>query len=516
MLRFGEYRPDIPPILNDGLTRAEGVLPKNAGYQAIPTYSAITTTGLDARPQGGYSVRNPSSVGDTYLYVGDATKLYQLNGSSWSDVSGATYTIAAADRWEFAVWGNQLIATDFADVMQVITIGSSNFAALSGSPPQARHIAVVNNFVVVGNTFDGVDGNQPQRVRWSGINDETSWTVSATTQADFQDLENNGGWVQRIIGGDYGIIFQEFAITRMTYIGSPLVFQFDQLELERGAYAPGGVVAIGDNIAYLASDGFFVFDGRQSIPIGDGKLNDAFFATSGPLAVDRNYTDRINASIYPNNHVIAWSYSSVNADPEGINDIILFYNYSPAATTRWSVLRTNTNDANPGSTDVNHYLLAAPLSKGYTLEELDTISTSIDALPFSLDSPVWTGQQKTLGLIDADYNLNFFDPQSNTSYYDAFLETGEKQLYKGGRSSITKIRPFVDDPSGNATISVAVSGRDTEDTTASFSNTVTLNSSGFANVRSNSRFHRAFVKIENGFNHAEGIDVIQSTSTGQR
>lgn len=515
MIEFGELRLDIPPLLNPGLTRAEGVLPKEAGYKQIPQLADLTTTAIGARPQGMFTTRDPSAVGTTYTFVGDVDTLYELNGNSWTDVSGSTYSTAADDRWEFIPWDNLVISTNFTDNIQVKTVGSGNFADLSGSPPQARHIAVVKDVVVVGNTFDAVDGYKPNRVRWSGINDETAWTVSATTQADFQDLQNKGGWIQGIVGGDYGIIFQEYAITRMSYIGSPLVFQFDLLENNRGAYAPGSIVPIGDNIAYISHEGFFVFDGRQSIPIGQGKVDDSFFASTGLYAHDTQYADRINSAIYPNEHIICWSYSSINADPEGVNDIILFYNYSPAAKKRWSVLRTNITDDIAGTTDINHYILGTSLSQGYTLEQLDNVSSSIDALPFSLDSPVWAGQNKSLAAITEDLQLALFDKTAGNNY-DAYFATGEKQLVRGRRSSVTMVRPFIDDPSGSATINVAISGRNTEDTTASFSNTVILNSSGFANVRSNARFHRAYFKIENGFEHAEGFDVVQSTPVGRR
>lgn len=523
MLEFGEYLPDLPPLLNPGLTRAEGVLPGELGYFPMPQVSIKIATPLDKRPQGMGTARDPDAVGTTYVYVGTEDKLYEAAAGAWTDRSGATYTTATEGRWNFVQWGGEIIATNFDDPIQVQTIGGGNFAALGGTPPQARYIAVVDNFLVVGNTWDAVDLNQPTRVRWAGLGTNTSWTVSSITQASFNDLFNEGGWIMGIVGGDVGIIFQEYAITRMSYIGSPVVFQFDQLETGRGAIAPGGIVPIGNNIAYIAPDGFFVFDGQQSIPIGDGKIDDSFFSQGKPeeslIAIDQTYWDRVNSTLYPNEQIIAWSYPSVNADPVGISDTILFYNYSPQAKTRWSVVRTNTNDAIPGVNDVNHYMLGSPLSFGYTLDTLDLVSTNIDALPeappndISLDSPFWTGQQKAFGLINESLELGFFDA---VTYYQAILETGEKQLNPYNRTSITMIRPFIDNPRGTSIINVAMSARDTEQVTASFSNTVTLNSSGFANVRSNGRFQRAQILITGGFTHAEGIDVVQSTKTGRR
>lgn len=518
MLEFGEYKPDIPPILNDGLTRAEGVLPQDVGYAQIAQASPITSSQLDSRPQGMFAGRDPSAVGTTYLYVGTSDKLYQLAGGGWTDVSGSTYTTASADIWSFAQWGSTVMATNFEDNIQTITFGGGAFGDLGGSPPKARYVAVVDNFAVIANINDG--GNYfPARIQWSDEDDNTVWTPTTVNQAGTFDILNNGGWIQGVVGGEYGIVFQEFSILRMSYIGPPKVFQFDTLETDRGAYASGSIQPFGRNIAYLSANGFFIFDGAKSHPIGEGKIDNSFWAESGPIAFDRNYIDRITSCLYPGEQIIAWSYPSVNADPVGVSDVILFYNYSPGAKTRWSVLRTNTTDATPGRTNVNNYGIASPLSQGYTLDGLDVVSTNIDSLPspppddISLDSPVWTGQQKLLGMITEGLDLAFFN---SGSYYDAFIETGEYQLNPPNRTSITMIRPFVNDPSGSAVIQVALSGRDTEQSTASFSNTVTVNTSGFANVRVNSRFQRAFVLIQNGFSSAEGIDIVQSTKVGRR
>jgi len=251
MLEFGEYKPDIPPLLNDGLTRAEGVLPQEIGYVPINQFSDVTTTPLAERPQGAFTARDDTAVGTTYFFVGTKTYLYQLNGATWTDVSGATYTTDPVERWNFIQWGNEVIATNYADVPQVKTLSGGNFAALGGSPPRARYIAAVDNFVVLGNILDA-GSYYPLRIQWSGYNVNNSWASSSITQAGTLDLTNNGGWIMGIVGGDVGVIFQEFCITTMSYQGSPLVWQFDLQEQDRGAYAPGGIQPIGDNIAYIA------------------------------------------------------------------------------------------------------------------------------------------------------------------------------------------------------------------------------------------------------------------------
>ena len=80
------------------------------------------------------------------------------------------------------------------------------FANLAGSPPKADFIAVVRDFVWVGNIDEG-SGRVPFRVRWSGFNDIDGWTTG-TDQSDFQDLPDSGA-VTGLVGGEYCTILCE-------------------------------------------------------------------------------------------------------------------------------------------------------------------------------------------------------------------------------------------------------------------------------------------------------------------
>lgn len=500
MIVFGEYLPDVAPLENPGLTVCENVLPGSAGYEPIPSPSPYGLNPLDTRPLGGITARDGTTNSVIYTFIGTAAKLYQLDGATFTDVSiGGGYATANGERWEFVIWGSQVVATNFSNVMQVKSLAAGgNFANLGGSPPQARHMDIVGEFLVVGNTYDAVDLYQPARVRWAGIGTITSWTVSASTQADFQDLRNDGGQIQRIIGGEFGLIFQQKCITRMSYVGAPLVFQFDLVESQRGAVAPGSVIKVGNNVAYLAEDGFFVFDGQQSIPIGDGKVDSTFFAD-----VDRTHLDRMSVALYPNENIICWSYASLDAE-NGMPDRILMYNYSPNSKQKWSYANINT------------WFIMGPISQSYTLDGLDAVSTNIDALPFpppddiSLDSPVWMGVITLLATFDEDLYLNLL----NGSPLDATIVTGEGWLQEPNRTYVTLVRPHIERNTGAVTVQIGC--RNLESENVSFGAAATLNSAGYAPVRANARLLRARFNISGDFDDAQGFDIITTTSSGRR
>lgn len=494
MLKFGEYLPDVTPLENPGLLDCQNILPRTAGYAPVPSAVVQSSNTIDLIPQGAFSCRNTQSAdGAIYTFVGTADKLYSYGPTSFTDVSIlGGYNVAADDTWEFVQWNNTVIATNIGDPIQAITLGSPPFANLAGSPPQARHIAVVDNFVVVGNTWDAVDLFVPHRVRWSGIGDPTTWAVSATTQADFQDLDAEDGYIQKVVGGEFGVIFQERAITRMSYIGSPLIWQFDKLESQRGALAANSVIKVGDRIAYLAQDGFFAFNGEQSLPIGDAKIDQTFFDT-----VDISNLVRMSVALYPSENIICWSYVSLEATGL-ICDTILFYNYSPNSQQRWSYAK------------IDNYMILTPISQAYTLDGLDAVSTNLDTgIIYSLDSKVWQGSLNLLATITSDLHLAIV----NGPPLDATIETGEAWLQEPRRTFISMIRPHIDRAQGTVTAQIAA--RNLESEAISYGPVCSLNTAGFIPVRANARFVRAKFNITGTFNNAQGFDIESTTSVGR-
>lgn len=483
---FGEYKPDLPAFGNDGALTAKNVVPHANGYKPLKTLVAFSDP-LTAYCRGAFACKDEDGV--SYSFAGDETKLYSLSDTTYNDVSRTTtaYASGVNSYWEFVQWGNKVLATNFSDSIQAITLGGTNFADLTGSPPKARYISAVRDFVVVGNTWDGTDGNVPHRVRWSGFNDETTWTVSATTQSDYQDLYGNGGAVQAIVGGqERGIIFQEHAIWLMTYVGTPLVFQFDRVE-DRGAYAPRSVVSVGDRIFFLSEDGFYMFVGGSSVPIGANKVDLTFLSD-----FDASYRDRMVGSSDPARKIVMWIYPGTG-NTSGTPNKAIIYDW---ANNKWS------------HAEFNAEYLYASISTGYTLEALDGISTSLDALTESLDSKSWMGGTLQFSAFNDSHRLANFsgDPMNAT------LETGEYQAIEGKTSEISYIRPMVD----GGTHTVQVGTRNTQAGTVNWSAASPENGSGTCPVRTNARYHRARVNVSGVWNDAVGVEPEGVYTTGDR
>lgn len=500
MIKFGEYLPDIAPLENPGLLIAENIIPSSSGYIPCPSPAPFSANAIDSRPSGADSFRSTSDAnGKIYTIVGTADKLYNFDASSFTDISRmGGYATADGESWEFAQWGNQVVATNFSDEMQVVDLGSPPFDDLSTDAPKARHLAVIDNFLVVANTWDATDLFQPTRVRWAGRGSITDWVFDPATQADSQDLHNSNGFIQKVVGGEFGLVFQERSITRMSYIGSPLIFQFDEVESERGALAANSVVKVGSSVFYLAQDGFFAFNGQDSIPIGDGKIDQTFFDD-----VDITLLNRMSVDLYPGENIVVWSYQSTSA-PNDMPDTLLFYNYSRDSEVRWAYAK------------IDNFIILSPISTAYTLDGLDAVSTNIDALPdpppddISLDSKVWMGSINLLATINPDLGLSLL----NGSPLDSTIITGEAWYDEPQRTQVTLIRPHIDRNTGLITAQIGC--RNLESEAVSFGAISTLNSAGYIPVRANARFMRAKFNVIGSYNRAQGFDIISTTPTGRR
>ncbi len=485
---FGEWLPDQPDLQNPGATVATNVVPDFRAYRPFPS-STVFSNSLGGRCQGASIARD--TAGNYYNYAGDASALYKLVAASFSNVSrlvGGAYTVAVDDFWEFTQFGNLVIAVDgLGDEPQATTAGAANFAALSGSPPRARHIATVRDFVVLGN----ISGS-PQMVRWSAINNATSWTADPATLADFQELPGDGGWVQRIVGGEYGVIFQERSIYRMTFVGSPLVFQFDKVQTNTGAYCPQSVVSFQNLHFFLSESGFAVFDGTNVEHIGDGKVDHTFFDE-----LDTSFIYRIQAAIDPVRHIVAWAYPAAGNSAGNPNRILIYH----WPSKRWSRVEVDTE-----------YIFRS-VTGAITLDGLDSLFSSLDAVVPSLDSQQWANGNLLLGSFNTSHRLSLF----NGSAMAATVETPEIQFNSGadGLSYITELRPL--GKGLGASWQACLASRLSLTESVSYSTALSPISGGFVQVRSSNRYHRFCVTTTTAteFTQLQGI-MVNPKPAGER
>ena len=503
MIRFGEYLPDLPVLGNPGATVANNVIPFGGTYLPLKAISAVSDA-MNQRVKGALAVRHTDATG--YTYAGTTSKLYEITGTGGAvtDRSGAVYTTAVDEFWEMIKWGNKVIASNFTDVPQIVTIAAgANFAALGGSPHKWRHMAVVKEFIITGNV-DEAGTLTPNKLIWSGVNDETAWTATAANLGGNQTLQSSakygGGWIMNIKGGEFGVIFQEFTIWRMSFIGSPYTFEFDEILPGHGTSAKNSPVQVGNSIYFLDQDGFAVLtDGSQIRNIGHNKVNRTFISD-----VDSQYLNNVIGAVDPTLTVVYWIYPG-SGSASGVPNKIIAYNY---ASDRWA------------TAEIDCEYIISGLGQGYTLEQLDTISASLDSLPASLDSRQWTEGATQLTGFNTDHKMGTFTGTTLT----ASLETAEFTIadmvaeellakFAGRRAFVNGIRPLLH----GGTATVALKTRNLQSDSVTTGSTISQNTeTGICHPRTDARYFRALVQNTGDFNFAVGVDITDIKPSGGR
>lgn len=341
-INFGEWTPDQPGVVGT-VSDAVNCYPVANGYASLnkvepyPNEETLAGEILINAFSGKFASQNT-------LFAASENKIYKFDPSTniYIDVSKSGGYSSKA--WDITQFGPKMILANGVNKLQSFNLaGSSLFADLSADAPTAKYVTVVRDFVVAGN-IAGAEST----VYWSDINNETNWTPAASSQADFQVLPD-GGDITGVAGGEYGLVFLERAIYRMTYSGSPFFFQFDAISRAIGCISNGSIAQLADKTYFLADDGFYVCNGQSVTPIGAEKVNRWFFENAAPDLV----ANKMSATIDPIRSLIIWIV------PTNAGNKLLIYN---AQVNKWSYSEEEMNS------------LAYLLTSSATLESLDRVS----------------------------------------------------------------------------------------------------------------------------------------------
>lgn len=458
-------------------------------YKVVFTVSGFSAGGVRAKFSGGTDVngttRTANGTYTEYLtaVTGNTTFEMEAVGTTTLNIDNvsmqalANYGSTVDERWVFEQFGDFVVAVNINDAPQVFEIGvSSNFSNLAGSPPQARYVKAWGSHLALMN----LSGNE-SRVHWSATEDITGWTPG-TNNSDFQDFPD-GGVVQGSNSATNPFIILKRAIWAGTFVpGSPDVFNFTKIHDKRGCAAPYSIASRGAFTIFADSGGVFQLSADGGIaPIGFEKVDRTVFGRiSGPDLAS------IFGEIDPffNRYYMAVNYNSSDSF-----DRIIIYDWGIGEFTQ---IETDTG-------------ILFPLGSGtlgYTLEGLDAISASLDALGFSLDSKVWQGGAPVMAAIDTDFRLGFFSGQNA----EATIATQEFGDTAGAVLRISEVMPIVDTQSALVSIGSRMRRSDTEAVVWSTEFAQSSNT-GIARKRSRARYHTIKLRIPEGtvWTHAQGV-----------
>jgi hypothetical protein len=485
-IRLPEWLPDMPDHLNPGLVVCRNVIPASGGHYEPLKKLVVMITGSPApfiggRCKGAYTARD--SAGNTTVFFGYSTFLKKVGAgdTDYVDVSRASpYPDILTGNWRFVQFGERVIATSFTDEVQAYLLGTStDFDDLSAGAPRARHVAIWNEFLVLGHLDTDTQG-----IQWSAIGDPTSWPTLATSaakevQSDYRNLAGEGGWVQALTGGVAnadGLIFQERAVFAADYVGPPAVFRIRQIEGAKGTPIPNSVVHHGNICAYWSGDGFYMTDGASSQPIGDGKVDKYFLDNCDPDSFDL-----VSSTTDPERKLFLWNFYT------GTLFKTLVYNW---ASKRWALWDQTGGDS--GNYPAEWLFRSATL--GYTVDTADTTGISIETTNMSADDRFWAGGPPVLAafyrgapLGDYRQRLALFTGTN----VQAYIETGDLDLGEGRRVFVSGIQPFADTDS----ITCSTGYRNSQASARAYTTASSPAADGFCPQRIDTRFASVLMEI---------------------
>lgn len=453
---FAEFTPDLAQLGTNGLLEANNVLPDVDGYTPYtPLVSLAATLPGTAR---GMFLALGGTVPSFYQYAATSTLLFMgaAGGGSFSTKSAALATSTSND-WAFAQYDTLVFACNHDNTMYH-TIGSSS-SFITANAPKAALVAVVGQFVVLGDLRESPD--RPSAIRWSAIDDPTNFPTpnSATaiaTQAGEQVLNTSFGEIQSIEGGDqHALIFQQFGITRMTYVGPPVVFQFDEISSSKGATYKFGVVKAVHNYHFHSVDGFYVTDGVSITNTGLGKIDKAVKESiSGSSTIRGTFCQRKKC--------IFWSFFEIGQTMP--NKLYAFH----VDTGKWT-----------------------RADQSLTMVDKSDMSSVTGPHAFSAT------------------NIYSYWPDATAggAYGTALLTTAELEANPGGRAFLSGVKPHIESSGTAPAITVRIGSRNDLTTTPSYSATASPSSrTGFVDCRVDAKYHRAEVQIVGNFARATGLE----------
>lgn len=478
-LPFQAWEPDKSEISGVS-SEALGVIRVNGRYvpdkELLALRAGVAMNDVCIGAAGFYN-----ASGAVQIYLGDRGKLYSIQSRAPVDISKVGGYSANPDwGWIFEQFGTSIYATarGLSQIQRFQMGVSSAFGDVSTGPGASDTLFRVREFM-----FSGAGTT----LKNSCFNDPLDWDTESSTgiQAAINYLPSDGGDIVIGTGGQFGLVFQERKIHRLTYSGGiDAPFQRDEIEDKRGAIGPNAISRYGMFTFFASEDGIRLTDGAgESQGIGEGKI-DRYFASN----LNYSARSRVSLAVDVEKRLLRVAF------PTGGNSYankLLTYSM---ADGQW------TND------DINVDLLFEAPKQGITVDDTAAITaltgtTTVDSISLTVDSPVWRETRKQIMAVNSSHAVCTFDGATRP----AVMETGYGEVMPGRMGRVTQVWPLID--SATVTASITTKYKKMSDT-ATNGTAVSMNSHGFCPVMAHARFIRARVMIPGttSWTEASGIN----------
>jgi hypothetical protein len=475
-------------------------VPTADGWDLLEDLDDTPLSALPTECRGVFSGR--TGAGINHLVAGTETNLYEALSVDFVELTRAAsdYSLSPSAYWEFDVYGEGRYATNGEDPVQYSSGPGALFVDMAdGDCSLAKSMAIVEEFLVLGNIVGQGDNasiieTQEAGLHWSAQGDPTLWPIIAQqpaidAQSDFQILHGDGGPITQIVAAsEYTAVFRERQTWRMDYVGAPNFFALRKRDNSRGAVVPGTAIAVGNLVYFLSEEGFLVFDGARTSPIGIEKV-DRFVRS----VVDWTRAGA-NCSVahYPSKHSIVWLL------PFNLfgRNLGIAYNYE---LQKWWFIVVYGERIFVMPSRSEAYSMD-DTSIGYGDEVMDGAGSLADVNMDTLG--VGTSTRRELAIFDATHSAKTFTAAGKMN---GSIVTSEYEMPDSRRALIRGVRPVY---AGSGSVSVQVGGRFSAGGTTKYSGIQQVNGNGVAPTRSGGRYQRAYFQASGDISQLNGFDYV--------
>ena len=371
------------------------------------TTASATTTGFENGGQAHYVYFKgigPLPAGTGYGIGGYGRGGY---GSGVAPTLTGGTPITAVD-WTLDSWGQILISCPLNGPIYTWSpnAGEPNANVIPQAPTVNDGVFVAmpqRQIIAWGSTTNGI--KDPLLIRWCDVEDYNQWTALITNQAGSYRIPKGSRIVECIQAGQQGLIWTDLGIWAMQYVGSPYVYQFNELGTGCGLIGRKAATSINGITYWMGQSQFFRLSGNGVEPIRC-PIWDVVFQD-----LDTANLDRIRVAANSRFGEISWYFPTKGNSGE--NNGYIKYNF---VLEQWDYgFNSASNPYVSRTAWINESVLGAPIGAALN-RYIYQHETSTDADGQPMDSYFQTGY---FVLSDADVKM-FIDqvwPDMKWGYY---------------------------------------------------------------------------------------------------
>jgi hypothetical protein len=257
-------------------------------------------------------------------------------GSGIAPASGTGTPITTTD-WTLDNWGETLLACPLGGPIYEWSPTANNpVATIIPTAPlvnQGMFVAMPQRQAVAwGSTFNGIE--DPLLIRWSDVDDYTTWVGQITNQAGSYRIPKGSRVVQCIQAGQQGLIWTDLGVWAMQYVGQPYIYQFNELGTGCGLIGRKAAASMGGVVYWMGQSQFYMLSGSGVEPIMC-PVWDVIFQD-----LDTNNLDKIRVAPNSRFNEISWFYPTGGNGGE-INAYVKYniglkqWDYGDLSRTAW-------------------------------------------------------------------------------------------------------------------------------------------------------------------------------------